>query len=67
MLVLSRRLGERFQIGPDVRITIVKIDRHTVRLGIEAPGDTSVNREEVVTLQDEDAARFAELFRESGC
>ncbi len=47
MLVLSRKLGQRFQIGPDVRITIVKIDKSTVRVGIEAPDHLSIFREEL--------------------
>lgn len=50
MLVLSRKLGQRFQVGPDVRITIVKIDKHSVRIGIEAPGEVTVYREEIVPL-----------------
>ena len=49
MLVLSRKLGQRFQIGPDVRITIVKIDKNTVRVGIEAPEDLSICREEIAS------------------
>jgi carbon storage regulator len=47
MLVLSRRLGQRFQIGRDVEITIVKIDRNSVRIGIDAPGNVSIVREEI--------------------
>jgi carbon storage regulator len=47
MLVLSRKLGQSFQIGLDVRVTIVKIDRNSVRIGIDAPGDVSVQREEI--------------------
>jgi carbon storage regulator len=47
MLVLSRKLGERFQIGPDVRVTVVKLDKNTVRIGIEAPDDMPIHREEV--------------------
>jgi len=50
MLVLSRKLGQRFQIGPEVRITIVKLDRHSVRIGIEAPGDVAICREELGPL-----------------
>ena len=34
--------------GPEVRVTIVKIDRNSVRIGIEAPDDVSVQREEIV-------------------
>ncbi len=51
MLVLSRKLGQRFQVGPDVRITIVKIDGGCVRIGIEAPGDVAIYREEIVPLE----------------
>jgi carbon storage regulator len=50
MLVLSRKLGQRFQVGQDVRITIVKIDKQSVRIGIEAPGDVTIYREEIVPL-----------------
>ena len=47
MLVLSRKLGQRFQVGPDVHITIVKIDHNSVRIGIEAPADVPICREEI--------------------
>lgn len=53
MLVLSRKLGQKFSVGDDVRITIVKIDRHSVRIGIEAPGDVTIYREEIVRTDDE--------------
>lgn len=48
MLVLSRKLGQRFQVGSDVRITIVKLDRNAVRIGIEAPATLAIYREEIV-------------------
>ena len=44
MLVLSRKLGQSFHVGPEVRVTIVKIDRNSIRIGIEAPDDVSVQR-----------------------
>ncbi len=53
MLVLSRKLGQRFQVGEDVRVTIVKIDRNSVRIGIEAPDDKTVYREEIILLDRE--------------
>jgi len=53
MLVLSRKLGQRFQVGEDVRVTIVKIDRNSVRIGIEAPEDKTVSREEIILLDRE--------------
>lgn len=51
MLVLSRKLGQRFQVGDDVRITIVKIDRNSVRIGIEAPDDMTIYREEILPTE----------------
>jgi carbon storage regulator len=48
MLVLSRKLGQSFCLGPDVRVTVVKIDRNSVRIGIEAPGEVAIQREEIV-------------------
>jgi carbon storage regulator len=51
MLVLSRKLGQRVKVGPDVRVTIVKIDRNSVRIGIEAPNDVTVYREEIVAIE----------------
>lgn len=47
MLVLSRKLGEKIMIGNDIVLTIVKIDRNQIRLGIEAPGDVPIYREEI--------------------
>ena len=37
MLVLSRKLGEKIVIGDNIVVTVVKIDRNQIRLGIEAP------------------------------
>jgi carbon storage regulator len=47
MLVLSRREGERIQIGNEIRITVVRISGGGVRLGVEAPRDMVVVREEL--------------------
>jgi carbon storage regulator len=48
MLVLSRKLGQGFRVGNGVRITVVKIDNNAVRIGIEAPQDVSIQRQEIV-------------------
>ncbi len=53
MLVLSRKRFERLLIGPDIRITIVKVDRSQVRLGIEAPADHAILREELLRAEPE--------------
>jgi len=47
MLVLSRKLGERIVIGDRIVVTVVKLDRGQVRLGIEAPREIAVFREEI--------------------
>lgn len=48
MLVLSRKVGEKILIGENVVITIVRITQGTVRIGVEAPREMAVIREEVV-------------------
>ena len=54
MLVLSRRLGETLIIGDDIKISILGISGNQVRLGIAAPTEVSVHREEVYRrIQDE--------------
>ncbi len=47
MLVLSRQRDESIMIGKDIKITIVDIRKDRVRIGIEAPDDIPVHREEV--------------------
>jgi carbon storage regulator len=48
MLVLSRKLNEKIVIDGNIVLTVVKIDRNQIRLGIEAPGDVPVFREEIM-------------------
>jgi carbon storage regulator len=47
MLVLSRKPSQQIMVGPDIVITIVKIDRNHVRLGIQAPSDITILRHEL--------------------
>lgn len=47
MLVLSRKAGERILIGDDVAITVVRIGPNSVRIGIEAPREMNIVREEL--------------------
>lgn len=47
MLVLTRKSGETITIGNDIRITIIGIKGKQVRLGIEAPSETTIHREEI--------------------
>ncbi|MBI1323109.1 carbon storage regulator [bacterium] len=48
MLVLSRKTGSSIRIGKDIVLTVVKIDRNQVRLGIEAPLNVPILRQELV-------------------
>ncbi|KHE93621.1 MAG: carbon storage regulator [Candidatus Scalindua rubra] len=48
MLVLTRRLGESIIIGDNIVVSVEKIDKSQVKLGISASKDVTVNREEVV-------------------
>jgi carbon storage regulator len=59
MLVLSRKLLEGIVIGTDIKITVVKVERNHVRLGIEAPSDIVVVREELLNDNEHREARAA--------
>jgi carbon storage regulator len=59
MLVLSRKRHERLIIGENIIVTIVKIAGGTVRIGIEAPPDVQIQREEV---RDRDTEARQELL-----
>jgi len=47
MLVLTRRLGEAITINDDIKIIIVEIDGNQIKLGIEAPRNIEIYREEL--------------------
>ena len=51
MLVLSRKLGEKIYINDNICITVVDIDRGKIRLGIEAPRDVPIYRQELLPLK----------------
>jgi len=47
MLILTRRNGETLNIGNDVSVTVLGVNGNQVRLGIDAPEDIKVHREEI--------------------
>lgn len=47
MLILTRRIGEVIRIGDTVTVTVIEVDGAHVRLGIQAPVELRVDREEV--------------------
>jgi len=56
MLVLSRKVGEKILIGDRIAVTVVRVGPGVVRLGIDAPSDTPVVREEIRDLGVDRAA-----------
>jgi len=59
MLVLSRKLGERIQIGDEISITVVRITNAGVRLGVETPEGAVVVRSELCN-NDRDESSLAD-------
>jgi carbon storage regulator len=57
MLVLSRKLGERVVIGPDILVTVIEVRGGRVRLGIMAPTEVPIRREEVEKRPSADQSR----------
>jgi carbon storage regulator len=57
MLVLTRKLGESIAIDDHIKIVVVQIKGKQVRLGIEAPKETKIHREEVyLAIQEQNKA-----------
>jgi carbon storage regulator len=47
VLILTRRIGETLMIGNEVTVTVLSVKGNQVRIGIEAPKDVAVHREEI--------------------
>ncbi len=47
MLILTRRVGESLMVGDDITITVLGVKGNQVRIGVNAPKDVAVHREEI--------------------
>jgi carbon storage regulator len=76
MLVLTRKIGESIKINEDVKITVIDVKGKNIRLGIEAPKETKIYREEVflrikqenrtaATSPDIDLGKISQLMKEN--
>lgn len=62
MLVLTRKIGETITIDDHIKITVVQIKGKQVRVGIDAPKETKIYREEVYTaIQEENRAALQSM------
>ena len=77
MLILTRKLGEKINIGDDITVTLVEIKGTQVKLGIEAPKTIEIHRQEIYErireenlsssdINDSDLSRAAALYESSG-
>ncbi|HET8760387.1 MAG TPA: carbon storage regulator CsrA [Nitrospiria bacterium] len=66
MLVLTRRVEEGIMIGDDIRVRVLEVKGHQVKLGIEAPRSTGVYREEIYQRIQEENRRASQVPEPSG-
>lgn len=65
MLILTRKIGESIRIGDSIAIKIVELDSRHVKLGIEAPRNISVNREEIYERIQKENKAASELANDN--
>ncbi len=54
MLILTRRVGESLMVGDDITVTVLGVKGNQVRIGVNAPRDVAVHREEIYQRIQED-------------
>jgi carbon storage regulator len=64
MLVITRKAGDRVQIGDDITVTLLEISGSSVRLGIDAPAEVAVYRHEILEAVKEENRAAADAAGE---
>ncbi|HVN70666.1 MAG TPA: carbon storage regulator CsrA [Desulfomonilia bacterium] len=64
MLILTRKVGESVAIGDDIQVSVVEIKGNQVKLGIQAPRDVTVHREEIYLKIQEENKRAAQVSKD---
>lgn len=67
MLILTRRVGETVMIGDDVTVTVLGVKGNQVRIGVNAPKDVAVHREEIyerIRQEDEEGGTTVDTGNE---
>lgn len=64
MLILTRKQGESVAIGDDIQVTVVEIQGKQVKLGVKAPREIAVHRQEIYEKIQKENIRAAQISRE---
>ena len=59
MLILTRRVGESLMVGDEITVTVLGVKGNQVRIGVNAPRDVAVHREEIYSRIHDDHAQEA--------
>jgi carbon storage regulator len=66
MLILTRRAGEALRIGDEIEVTVMAVNGSQVRIGINAPRNIAVDREEIAERKRRDREALAAAVRPAG-
>lgn len=65
MLVLTRKIGESLMIGDNIKLTVVGVKSGQVRLGIDAPKEIQIQREELLRVESDSDSMLPTMLKES--